>query len=205
MHVCLHTSSVITSETYLYVALPNMFNLHPAARIPTPSELSTPTVESLFFSTVSVACVFQHQPSVSTDVHRQSVDIDKTHGCAPTFPGELLVETEDLPEGADIAPCPDAEHEPLPTPMYDQEDGAATEPSDVAAVSDAEIDGCKVTDGEGVVATVPIPAADVPILAPVPERRGRVSTMRRRSARLRRLASATRTPYTRGRGKTLKK
>ncbi|CAA2953456.1 LOB domain-containing protein 21 [Olea europaea subsp. europaea] len=49
MHVCLHISSVITSETYLYVALPNMFNLHPAARIATPSELSTPTLESLFF------------------------------------------------------------------------------------------------------------------------------------------------------------
>ncbi|CAA2980417.1 transcription factor bHLH128-like [Olea europaea subsp. europaea] len=119
--------------------------------------------------------------------------------------GELLVETEDLPEGADIAPCPDTEHEPLPTPMYDQEDGAATEPSDATAVSDAEIDGCNVTDGEGIVAIVPVLASDVPIPLPVPEGRGRVSTTRRRSAQLRHPAPATRTPYTRGRGKTLKK
>ncbi|CAA2953455.1 Subtilisin-like protease [Olea europaea subsp. europaea] len=117
--------------------------------------------------------------------------------------GELLVGTEDLPERADIAPCPDAEHEPLPTPLYDQE-GVATEPSDAAAVSDAEIDGCNVTDGEGIVATVPVPVADVPVPAPVPEGGGRVSTTRRRSAWLRRPAPTTRTLYTR-RGKTLKK
>ncbi|CAA2967197.1 Hypothetical predicted protein [Olea europaea subsp. europaea] len=95
--------------------------------------------------------------------------------------GELLVGTEDLP------------------------DRAATELLDAAAVSDAEIDDCNVTDGEGIVATVPIPAADVPVPAPVPEEGGRVFTTRRHSARLRHPAPATRTPYTRGRGKTLKK
>ncbi|CAA3011564.1 Hypothetical predicted protein [Olea europaea subsp. europaea] len=122
-----------------------------------------------------------------------------------TDKGELLVRTEDLPEGADIASCPDVEHEPLPTPIDDQEDGAATEPSDAAAVTDAEINGCNVTDGEGNVATVSVPADDVPVPAPVPEGGGRVSTTRRRSARLRRPAPKTRTPYTRERRKTLKK
>ncbi|CAA2989102.1 Hypothetical predicted protein [Olea europaea subsp. europaea] len=115
-------------------------------------------------------------------------------GCSPqdgaysppcTDEGELLVETKDLSEGADIALCPNAEHEPLPTPIDDQQDGAPTEPSDVAAVSDAEIDGFNVTDGEGIVATVPAPVADVPVPAPVPEAEGRVSMTRRRFARLR--------------------
>ncbi|CAA3005806.1 Hypothetical predicted protein [Olea europaea subsp. europaea] len=134
------------------------------------------------------------------DVHGRGIDPLLT-------PIELGVDTgrSQPPEGADILPCPDAEHEPLPTPIDDQEDGAAIEPSDVAAVSDAEIDGCNVTDGEGIVATVPVPAADVPVPASVPEGGGRVSTTRWRSARLRRPAPTTRTPYTRGRGKTLKK
>ncbi|CAA3016603.1 Hypothetical predicted protein [Olea europaea subsp. europaea] len=108
-------------------------------------------------------------------------------------------------KGADIAPCSDVEHEPLPTPIDDQQDRAATKPSQVETVSDAEIDGYNVTDGEGLVAATPVPAADVPVPTPVPEAGGRVSTTRRRSARLRRPAPATRTPYTRGRGKTMKK
>ncbi|CAA3013030.1 Hypothetical predicted protein [Olea europaea subsp. europaea] len=103
--------------------------------------------------------------------------------------------------------------DPLPTPIEkgvdtghsQPPDGAVTEPSDSTAVSDAEIDGCNVTDGEGIVVTVPVPAVDVPVPALVPEGGGRVSTTRRRSTGLRRLAPATRTPYTRGRGKTLKK
>ncbi|CAA2960695.1 Hypothetical predicted protein [Olea europaea subsp. europaea] len=91
---------------------------------------------------------------------------------------ELLVETKDLPEGADIASSPDVEHEPLPTPIDDQ---------------------------EGIIAAVPVPATDVPVPALVLEGGGRVCTTRRRSARLRRPTPATRTPYTRRRGKTLKK
>ncbi|CAA3023369.1 Hypothetical predicted protein [Olea europaea subsp. europaea] len=108
-------------------------------------------------------------------------------------------------ERADIAPCPDVEHEPLPTPIDDQQDGAATEPSEVAVVSDAEIEGCNITDGEGLVVVVPVPVADVPLPTPVPEVRGRVSMMRWRSVRLRCPAPANRTPYMRGRGKTMKK
>ncbi|CAA3005419.1 Hypothetical predicted protein [Olea europaea subsp. europaea] len=100
-----------------------------------------------------------------------------------TNKGKLLVGTEGLPEGADIAPCPDAEHEPLPTRIDDQENGVATEPSDAVVISDAEIDGCNVTDGEGIVTTVPVPAPDVPVPVLVPEG-GRVSTTRWCSARL---------------------
>ncbi|CAA2960856.1 Hypothetical predicted protein [Olea europaea subsp. europaea] len=66
---------------------------------------------------------------------------------------ELLVGTEDLPvfstKGADIAPGPDAKHELWPTPIDDPQDGAATEPSQASGVSDAEFDGCNVTDGKG--------------------------------------------------------
>ncbi|CAA2970389.1 Hypothetical predicted protein [Olea europaea subsp. europaea] len=91
---------------------------------------------------------------------------------------ELLVGIEDLPEGADIAPCSDAEHEPLPTPIDDQ---------------------------QGLVTVVPVPVVDVPIPVPVPKAEGRVCTMRRYSVQLRRPAPTTRTPYTRGRGKTMKK
>ncbi|CAA2996158.1 Hypothetical predicted protein [Olea europaea subsp. europaea] len=101
-------------------------------------------------------------------------------------------------EGADIVPCPSAKHEPLPTPIDDQQDGAATEPSQTATVSDAEVNGCNVTDGKGVVANVPVPA-------PVPEAGGRAPMTRRRSARLRRATPTMRTPYMRERGKTIKK
>ncbi|CAA2974785.1 Hypothetical predicted protein [Olea europaea subsp. europaea] len=77
----------------------------------------------------------------------QPPDRAYSHPC--TDEEELLVGTEDLPEGADIAPCLDTEHEPLPTPIDDSQDGAATEPSHAAGVSDVEFDGCNVTDGEG--------------------------------------------------------
>ncbi|CAA3024052.1 Histidinol-phosphate aminotransferase, chloroplastic [Olea europaea subsp. europaea] len=60
---------------------------------------------------------------------------------------ELPVGIEHLPDEPDIAPCPNDDHEPLPTPIDDPQDGAATEPSHVAEVSDTELDGCNVTDG----------------------------------------------------------
>ncbi|CAA2965344.1 Hypothetical predicted protein [Olea europaea subsp. europaea] len=130
---------------------------------------------------------------------------DRAYSPPCTDEGELLVGTEDLPKEADITPCSDVDHEPLPTPIDDQEDGASTEPSDAAAVNDAEIDSCNVIDGEGIVATIPVPVVDILIPAPVPKEGGRVSTTRQRSARLRRPTPATRTPYTMGREKTLKK
>ncbi|CAA2954638.1 Hypothetical predicted protein [Olea europaea subsp. europaea] len=40
---------------------------------------------------------------------------DGAYGPPCTDEGELLVGTEDLPEGADIVPCPDVEHEPALT------------------------------------------------------------------------------------------
>ncbi|CAA2939780.1 Hypothetical predicted protein [Olea europaea subsp. europaea] len=164
------------------------------------------------FSTPAAAPVAPHPPTTATR-STGAIFEPGPSGCSPqdraysppcTDEGELLVGTEDLPEGANIAPCPDAEHEPLPTPIDDQEgiasitNGATTEPLNAAAVSDAEIDGCNITDGEGIVATVPVLVADVLVPAPVPEEGGRVCMTRRRFARLRHPAPARRTPYTRG-------
>ncbi|CAA2964020.1 Hypothetical predicted protein [Olea europaea subsp. europaea] len=56
--------------------------------------------------------------------------------------------TENLP--TDIAPCPDDDHEPLLTPIDDPQDGAITDPSHAAGVSDVDFDGCNATNGEEV-------------------------------------------------------
>ncbi|CAA2959075.1 Hypothetical predicted protein [Olea europaea subsp. europaea] len=63
---------------------------------------------------------------------------------------ELLVGTEHLPDEVYIVPRPDDDHEPLPTPIDDPQDGAAMELSHAVEVNDAEFDGCNVTNGEGV-------------------------------------------------------
>ncbi|CAA3024180.1 Hypothetical predicted protein [Olea europaea subsp. europaea] len=124
-------------------------------------------------------CPLQLKWELTQDVHSLQTEHTVLHARTR---GSCLSKLKTC-QRADIAPCPDAEHEPLSTPIDDQEEGAATEPSDVAAVRDAEIDGCNVTDGEGIVATVPVPAVDVPVPAPVPEEGGRVSTTRRYSTR----------------------
>ncbi|CAA2989622.1 Hypothetical predicted protein [Olea europaea subsp. europaea] len=75
-----------------------------------------------------------------------SLPQDKAYSAPCPNEEKLPVRTEYL---ADIAPCPDDDHEPLPTPIDNQQDGVATEPSYAAGVSDAELDGCNVTNGEG--------------------------------------------------------
>ncbi|CAA3016226.1 Hypothetical predicted protein [Olea europaea subsp. europaea] len=65
---------------------------------------------------------------------RHSQPLDRAYSAPCTDEEELLVGAEHLP------------------------DGAATEPSHAVGVSDAEFDSCNVTDGEGVVADVPVPA-----------------------------------------------
>ncbi|CAA2993347.1 Hypothetical predicted protein [Olea europaea subsp. europaea] len=116
-------------------------------------------------------------------------------------------------DGAHVAPYPDDVHEPLPTSiddlqdggrnqphmaMPDLNDGAVTEPSHVVGVSDVELDGCNVMNGEGVVAKVPVPT-------PVPEVGGKVTMTRRLSAWLQRPTPAMRTHTRGGRGKRIKK
>ncbi|CAA2993861.1 Hypothetical predicted protein [Olea europaea subsp. europaea] len=73
----------------------------------------------------------------------------------------------------------------------DLNDRGTIEPSHAAPINDAKFEGCAVMDGDGVVTEAPLPAT-------VPEV-GCVLPTRRRSARLRRPAPSTRTPYTRGR------
>ncbi|CAA2985645.1 Hypothetical predicted protein [Olea europaea subsp. europaea] len=84
----------------------------------------------------------------------RSQPLDRAYS-TPCTDEELLVGTENL--SADIAPCSDDDHEPLPTPIDDPQDGATTDPSHAVGVSDTEFDGCNATDGEGVVDEVLVP------------------------------------------------
>ncbi|CAA3009251.1 Hypothetical predicted protein [Olea europaea subsp. europaea] len=93
--------------------------------------------------------------------------------------------------GGDIAPCLDDEHHPMPA-ATDEELNGVMKPSHSALINDAEFEGCDVTDGDGDLTEVPIPAT-------VAEPGHEFPTTRRRSTRLRHPAPATRTPYTRGR------
>ncbi|CAA3027082.1 Hypothetical predicted protein [Olea europaea subsp. europaea] len=92
----------------------------------------------------------------------------------------------------DIVPCLDDEHHPMPAATDKQLDGGAMEPSHAAPINDAEFEGCDVTDGDGDLTEVPVPTT-------IAEPGHRFPTTRWHSARLRRPAPATRTPYTRGR------
>ncbi|CAA3031993.1 Hypothetical predicted protein [Olea europaea subsp. europaea] len=65
------------------------------------------------------------------------------------------------------------------------------EPSHAAPINDAKFEGCDITDDDGNLTKVPVPATVV-------EPGHGFSTTRRCSAQLRRLAPITRTPYTRG-------
>ncbi|CAA2960263.1 Hypothetical predicted protein [Olea europaea subsp. europaea] len=100
-------------------------------------------------------------------------------------------------DGGDIAACPDNVHDPLPVATDEQIDGGAMEPSHTALSNDADLQGCDVTDGDGDLAEVPVPAS-------VAEPGHGVPTTSRRSARVRRLAPAARIPYTRAAKRTKK-
>ncbi|CAA2987147.1 Hypothetical predicted protein [Olea europaea subsp. europaea] len=109
-----------------------------------------------------------------------------------------LIDTEagvssSLPQdGEDIAPCLDDEHHPMPPTTDEQLDGGVMEPSHTAPINDAEFEGCNVMDSDGDLIEAPVPAT-------VAEPGHKFPTMRRR---LRCLAPATRTPYTRGAKRT---
>ncbi|CAA2938466.1 Hypothetical predicted protein [Olea europaea subsp. europaea] len=75
--------------------------------------------------------------------------------------------------GGDIAPCPDDEHHPMLVTTDEQlgegqseslfaisdlNDGGAMEPSYAAPINDTEFEGCDVTNGDGDLTEVPIPA-----------------------------------------------
>ncbi|CAA2955676.1 Hypothetical predicted protein [Olea europaea subsp. europaea] len=76
-------------------------------------------------------------------------------------------------------------------------DGGAMEPSHAAPSNDADLQGCDVTDGDGDLSEIPVPAS-------VAEAGHGVPMMSRRSARVRRPAPAARTPYTRAAKRTKK-
>ncbi|CAA3000110.1 Hypothetical predicted protein [Olea europaea subsp. europaea] len=112
--------------------------------------------------------------------------------------------------GGDIAPCLDDKHHPMPAATDEQlgrgqiellfvvpdlNDGGAIEPSHAVPINDAEFEGCNITDGDGDLTEVPVPATVV-------EPGHGFPMTRRRSARLRRPAPATRTPCTRGTKRT---
>ncbi|CAA2933634.1 Hypothetical predicted protein [Olea europaea subsp. europaea] len=124
--------------------------------------------------------------------------------------------TAHVQDGGDIAARPDNVHDPLPVATDEQigtlscggqmepifavpnlNDGGAMEPSHAAPSNDADLQGCDVTDGDGDLAEVPVPAS-------VAEPGHGVHTTSRRSARVRRPAPAARTPYTRAAKRTKK-
>ncbi|XP_022866566.1 uncharacterized protein LOC111386336 [Olea europaea var. sylvestris] len=120
--------------------------------------------------------------------------------------------TAHVQDGGDIAARPDNVHDPLPVatdeqigggqmePIFavpDLNDGGAMEPSHAGPSNDADLQGCDVTDGDGDLAEVPVPAS-------VAEPGHGVHTTSRCSARVRRLAPAARTPYTRAAKRTKK-
>ncbi|CAA3030200.1 Hypothetical predicted protein [Olea europaea subsp. europaea] len=120
--------------------------------------------------------------------------------------------TEHLQDGAHIAGRPDDDQDPMPAAtdylldggsneaqlgMLDLNDRGAMEPSHAVPINDAEFEGCAITNGDGVVTKAPLPATVLEAGCAFP-------TMRRRSARLRRPAPSTRTPYTRGTKRTKK-
>ncbi|CAA2974492.1 Hypothetical predicted protein [Olea europaea subsp. europaea] len=79
--------------------------------------------------------------------------------------------------GGDIAPCLDDEHHPMPAATDEQLDGGVMEPSHAAPINNAEFEGYNVTDGDGDLTEVPIPAT-------VAEPGHEFPMTRRRSARL---------------------
>ncbi|CAA2934489.1 Hypothetical predicted protein [Olea europaea subsp. europaea] len=107
--------------------------------------------------------------------------------------------------GAHIAGRPDDDQDPMSVATnnllvtYDSysSNRGAMEPSHVALVNDAEFEDCVVTNGDGVVTKVSLPAT-------IPEAGCALHTTRRRTARLRHLAPSTRTLYTRGAKRTKK-
>ncbi|CAA2981199.1 Hypothetical predicted protein [Olea europaea subsp. europaea] len=123
-------------------------------------------------------------------------DVDVYGGPAEPCPYEsdIAIDTRNIQDAAHIAQSQDDLNLPVPAASEEVQDAGATEPSNDVGDDDEEANGCDVTDGDGVV-------TEVPALRPVPEARARVPTMRRRSARLRRPAVATRTPYMEGKGK----
>ncbi|CAA2956947.1 Hypothetical predicted protein [Olea europaea subsp. europaea] len=104
---------------------------------------------------------------------------------------DIAIATRNTQDVACIVPCQDDVNLPVATLTEEVQDVGAKEPSNATGDDDEEVDGCDATDGDGVITEVPAPR-------PVPEARVGVPTTRQRSAWLRRLAIATRTPYTGG-------
>ncbi|CAA3030868.1 Hypothetical predicted protein [Olea europaea subsp. europaea] len=106
-------------------------------------------------------CSEEHDMAV--DIGRSKL-IDEAYSASCPDEKELLVETEHLPS---IVVCA--------LIIYEQVTWNAMHLrvccSHVTGVSDIELDSCNVTDGEGVVAEVPVPT-------PIPEAGGRVTMMR---------------------------
>ncbi|CAA2995452.1 Hypothetical predicted protein [Olea europaea subsp. europaea] len=79
----------------------------------------------------------------------RSLLLDEAYSVPCSDEEELPVETEHLQDGVNIGPCSDDDHEPLPTPIDDPQDGAATELSHAVGVNNAKLDSCNMMDGEG--------------------------------------------------------